>query len=95
MDVDKLYNEIPLSINQVQKVTGVKKPTLRYWEKVFSDYLAPGRTSGNQRSYSPTDIKRVINIRQLLFEEKYTIEGARRRLGINENNSVPQTGEGR
>ena len=95
MDISQLYGEIPLSINQVQTMTGVKKPTLRYWEKVFSDFLQPDRTDGNQRCYNTTDVKRVIEIKHLLFEEKYTIEGAKRRLGLAGNQPRQPNGGGR
>ena len=47
------------SIGQVNAITGIPKPTIRYWEKEFKDYLDPARTTGNQR-IGGIDTKTVI-----------------------------------
>ena len=73
---------IPLSISQVEMITGVPKTTLRYWERVFQEFLDPDRTGGNQRSYTMEDVKRILTIKRLLKIEMYTVSGAKRRLGI-------------
>ena len=69
-----------LSIDNVFNLTGIPKSTLRFWEKVFSNYLAPKRTKGRQRRYSREDLQRIMTIKQLLTQEGYTIAGARKRL---------------
>lgn len=74
--------DIPLSISQVERMTGVPKTTLRYWEKVFLAFLGPDRTGGNQRCYSFEDVQHILTIKRLLKIELYTVSGAKRRLGI-------------
>lgn len=75
----KLY-----SIGQVHAITGVPKPTLRFWEKEFSSYLRPHRTPGNQRRYDEYSIQKIERINQLVHKEGYTLEGARRKLAAEE-----------
>lgn len=84
--------DLPLTIHQVEMVAGVTKPTLRYWEKIFHDFLDPHRTSGNQRIYSMDDVRRILRIKRLLKIEMYTISGARRQLGL-EQSGEPGKGE--
>lgn len=64
------------SIAQVSKVTGIKPYVLRYWETEFSE-LRPAKNSAGNRVYRKSDIKMVFLIKRLLYQEKYTIEGAR------------------
>ena len=72
---DQLY-----SIGQVNALTGIPKPTIRFWEKEFAEFLIPLRTDGNQRRYDRESIERLEKIRQLVHEEGYTLDGARRKL---------------
>ncbi len=71
----KLY-----SIGQVYAITGIPKPTLRFWEKEFTDYLIPFRTPGNQRRYDDNAVKLIERIDRLVHNEGYTLDGARRKL---------------
>jgi DNA-binding transcriptional MerR regulator len=64
-------------------MTGVKKTTLRYWEKEFSDYLKPERTDTKRRQYSMEEVEKVAVLRQLIEEEKYKSAGVRLKLGLN------------
>lgn len=75
--------DLPLTIQQVEMIAGVSKPTLRYWERIFHDYLDPHRTVGNQRIYSMDDVRRILRIKRLLKIEMFTICGARRQLGLS------------
>ncbi|MCB2212755.1 MerR family transcriptional regulator [bacterium] len=75
----KLY-----SIGQVHAITGIPKPTLRFWEKEFSGYLSPQRTEGNQRRYDEQAIQRIERINKLVHSEGYTLEGARRKLAAED-----------
>lgn len=68
------------SISQVHALTGVPKPTLRFWEKEFKDFLEPLRTAGNQRRYDEKAIENVKKINYLVKVEGYTLEGARKKL---------------
>lgn len=68
------------SISQVHALTGVPKPTLRFWEKEFREFLEPYRTPGNQRRYDSESVENVKRINHLLKVEGYTLEGARKKL---------------
>lgn len=68
------------SIGQVNALTGVPKPTLRFWEKEFAKHLRPIRTPGNQRRYDDGTIKLIQKIDRLVHKEGYTLEGARKKL---------------
>ncbi len=72
---DKLY----FKIGEVAKIIGVKPYVLRYWETEFPD-IAPGKSKTNQRLYKRKEVERILQIKELLYREKYTIEGARKRL---------------
>jgi hypothetical protein len=63
-------------------MTGVKKTTLRYWEKEFSDYLKPERTDTKRRQYSLMEVEKVAVLKQLIEEEKYKSAGVRLKLGL-------------
>ncbi|TKJ39789.1 hypothetical protein CEE37_10965 [candidate division LCP-89 bacterium B3_LCP] len=76
----KLPEETLYSIAQVNAITGVAKPTIRFWEKEFRDFLNPMRTQGNQRRYKRTDINMIERINHLVRTEGFTLEGARRKL---------------
>ncbi len=80
MQFHKLSGNLMLTIEQVSQLTGVRKSTLRYWEKAFEDYLRPARTHSNRREYSMADLDRVKTIKRLLEEEHLTPEGVRLRL---------------
>ncbi len=66
-------------IGQVAKMLGIKEYVLRFWEKEFPQ-LNPKRTRSGQRLYTKDDIKLIKKIMYLLYEEKLSIEGAKKRL---------------
>jgi len=72
---DRLY----FKIGEVAKLVGVKPYVLRYWETEFS-ILRPGKTRARHRLYRRKDVETLLEIRRLLYAERYTIEGAKRRL---------------
>ncbi|MCR4315749.1 MAG: MerR family transcriptional regulator [Planctomycetes bacterium] len=82
MNQSQALYSIPLNISQVEKLTGVPKSTLRFWEKSFSEYLNVGRSEGKQRQYLSEDVDRILNVKKLLKDEMFTLQGARRRLGL-------------
>lgn len=63
-------------IGKVSEMTDLEAYVLRYWETEF-DVLQPEKDSAGNRAYTDDDIATVFRIKQLLREEKYTIEGAR------------------
>ncbi|MBL7686191.1 MAG: MerR family transcriptional regulator [Deltaproteobacteria bacterium] len=72
---DKLY----FKIGEVADLVGVKPYVLRYWETEFPD-IAPGKSRTNQRLYKRKEVEKVLLIRDLLYKEKFTINGARKRI---------------
>ena len=68
-----------LRIGEVSEFTGLPTSVLRYWETEFSS-LAPRKSSSGQRLYTRKDVELITGIRELLYAEKLTIEGARKRL---------------
>jgi len=73
------------TIGEVSDLTGVKPHVLRYWETEFPS-LRPKKNRAGNRSYRPRDIKAVLAIRDLLYKEKFTINGARKKLQENFGN---------
>ncbi|HKQ57914.1 MAG TPA: MerR family transcriptional regulator [Candidatus Eisenbacteria bacterium] len=71
----KLYR----SISEVADLVGVKQHVLRYWETQFS-MLRPRKNRAGNRMYRPDEIKMLLRIRELLYDRRYTIAGARRSL---------------
>ena len=79
---DKLYYRI----GEVSRLTGVKAHVLRYWETEFR-WMAPPKSRSKQRLYRKRDIEFVWLLKRLLWNERYTIAGARQRiqdLGVDE-----------
>jgi DNA-binding transcriptional MerR regulator len=69
-----------LTIDQISQITGIRKSTLRYWEKSFDDFLRPARTHSNRREYTLEDLDRIKAIQRLLEHEHLTAYGVRMRL---------------
>ena len=70
--VKKLY----YSIGEVSELTQLKAYVLRYWETEFSQLKPPKNRAGN-RTYRQKDIEMILNIKDLLYNKKFTIDGAR------------------
>jgi DNA-binding transcriptional MerR regulator len=85
-----LLDKIGLNIDQVSQMTGVKKTTLRYWEKEFSEYLKPVRSDSKRRQYSLEEVEKVAVLKQLIEEEKYKSAGVRLKLGLTGQPDVPR-----
>ncbi len=67
------------SIGEVCDLVGLKPHVLRYWESQFTP-LKPSKNRAGNRVYQRKEIRLILLVKQLLYEEKYTIEGARQRL---------------
>jgi DNA-binding transcriptional MerR regulator len=81
MDVpDRLY----FRIGEVSAITGVPPYVLRYWESEFPA-LQPRKSGGGQRLYRKRDVVMLLEIKKLLYQERYTVAGARRRLTERED----------
>lgn len=72
---DRLY----FRIGEVSEITGVPPYVLRYWESEFPA-LQPRKSGGGQRLYRKRDVAMILEIKKLLYQERYTVAGARRRL---------------
>ena len=67
------------TIGEVSELCGVKAHVLRYWEQEFAQ-LKPVKRGGNRRYYQHHEVLLIRRIRQLLYEDGFTISGARSRL---------------
>jgi DNA-binding transcriptional MerR regulator len=72
---EKLY----FRIGEVSRLVGVEPYVLRYWETEFSG-LAPKKSGAGHRFYRRKDVELLLQIKQLLYDKRFTIEGARRHL---------------
>jgi len=72
---DKLF----FRIGEVGRITGVKPYVLRYWESVFPR-IRPQKTRSGQRLYRRKDVETVLLVKKLLWDQRFTIEGARKKL---------------
>ena len=72
---DKLYYRI----GEVEDITGVPAYVLRYWESEFK-LLRPKKNPAGQRVYRKRDLELVQRIRTLLYDDRLTLEGAKKRL---------------
>ncbi len=70
------------SISEVEEMTQVKSHVLRYWETEFPA-LRPKKNSAGNRQYRQKDIDLALLIKHLLYDELYTIKGARKKLASN------------
>jgi len=70
------------TIGEVSELCGVKPHVLRYWEQEFTQ-LKPVKRRGNRRYYQHHEVLLIRRIRELLYEEGFTISGARHRLDQN------------
>jgi DNA-binding transcriptional MerR regulator len=87
----KLYYKI----REVCEIVGGEAHVLRFWESEFPA-LSPPKSKTGQRTYRPKDIELLRRIRKLLYEEGFTIAGARKRLESGENlpeAAVPESAE--
>ncbi len=72
---DKLY----FRIGEVSRLAGIKPYVLRFWETEFSS-LGPKKSGKGHRLYRRKDVELVLEIKRLLYDKRYTIEGARKYL---------------
>ncbi|MBI3222898.1 MAG: MerR family transcriptional regulator [Nitrosomonadales bacterium] len=93
MEPHKPNSELPpipakryFTIGEVSELCGVKAHVLRYWEQEFTQ-LKPVKRSGNRRYYQHHEVMLIRRIRELLYEQGFTISGARNRL---ESSDAPE-----
>jgi len=82
---DKLFYKI----GEVSKIVDVEPYVLRYWETEFP-FLKPRKNKSGQRVYVKKDVELLLTIKDLLYRERYTIEGVRKQLGYTPAASEPK-----
>jgi len=85
----KLYR----SISEVSEMLGVKPHVLRYWETQFG-MLRPRKNRAGNRMYRPEELRTLQRIKELLYERRFTIAGARRKLLEERKDGDEQTEPG-
>jgi len=81
---DKFY----FKIGEVSKIAGLPSHVLRFWETEFKR-IKPRRTESGQRSYTKKDIEIILEIKHLLHEKKFTIDGARKHINAKDAAESP------
>ncbi len=80
MDMDEpIAKKAYYSIGEVCDLTGLKAHVLRYWETQF-ELLHPTKNRAGNRVFRPKEIELVLLVKHLLYEQKFTIDGARQKL---------------
>ncbi|MEE4604026.1 MAG: MerR family transcriptional regulator [Desulfobacteraceae bacterium] len=83
---DKFY----FKIGEVSKIAELPSHVLRFWETEFKR-IKPRRTESGQRSYTKKDIEIILEIKHLLYEKKFTIDGARKFINAKAEAESPAT----
>ena len=78
------------SIGEVCTLTDLKPHVLRYWESQFR-FLSPTKTRAGNRAYQRREIEMILLVKQLLYTERYTIDGARQKLEEMKRNGTLRT----
>jgi DNA-binding transcriptional MerR regulator len=86
---DKLY----FRIGEVSRLAGIKPYVLRFWETEFSS-LGPKKSGKGHRLYRRKDVELVLEIKRLLYEKRYTIEGARKFLESRPREAALKSSDG-
>ena len=79
MQANKEVKKLYYSIGEVSEMTGLKQYVLRYWESEFSQ-LNPSKNSAGNRNYRKSDIDLINEIKELLYDRRFTIKGAKQHL---------------
>ena len=75
--ISKIPDKLFFKIGEVSELAGTKPHVLRYWEKEFP-VLKPTKSDSGQRVYRKKDVELIMEIRRLLYEENFTISGAKK-----------------
>lgn len=72
-------NKLYFRIGEVSDIVGVKPYVLRYWETEFPD-IRPSKSKSGQRLYKRRDVEMLLMVKELLYDKRFTIDGAKQRL---------------
>ena len=84
----EIPNKLYFRIGDVSRLTGLKPYILRYWETEFPA-ISPKKSGTGQRLYRRKDVELILHIKHLLYEKRFTIEGARKALQAQEMPKIP------
>lgn len=79
MDRSDIPNKLYFRIGEVSDIVGVKPYVLRYWETEFPD-IRPSKSKSGQRLYKRRDVEMLLMVKELLYDKRFTIDGAKQRL---------------
>ena len=88
-DPVEIPNKLYFRIGDVSKLAGVKPYVLRFWESEFP-MLNPKKSGTNQRLFRRKDVETILEIKHLLYEKRFTIEGARTFIQQQRSRSGPK-----
>ncbi len=91
-DLPSIPEKLYFTIGEVGRLCHLRPHVLRYWEQEFSQ-LSPSKRRGNRRYYQRKDVLIIREIRALLYEQGYTIEGARHQLSNESKPPVVQSSQ--
>ena len=77
--MDMIPEKAFFRIGEVSRILGVPPYVIRYWESEFKT-VRPSRTSSDQRLYRRSDVKELLVIKRLLYDQKFTISGAKKQI---------------
>ena len=83
----KIPDKLFFKIGEVAELAGVEQHVLRYWEDEF-ETLQPNKNRSGQRLYEKKDVELILEIQHLLYMEKYTIAGAKKKLKENKKKTA-------
>jgi DNA-binding transcriptional MerR regulator len=75
--IENIPDRVFYRIKEVCTITGLKPHVLRYWEQEFKD-IRPSKSSKGQRLYKRKDLDVIFTIKRLLYEKRFTIDGAKK-----------------
>ena len=88
IDPEEIPDKLYFRIGEVARLAGIKPYVLRFWETEFN-LLDPKKSGTGHRLYRRKDVQLVLEIKRLLYEKRYTIEGARKFLDARSKNGDP------
>jgi len=81
LEQDQIPDKLYFRIGEVAKMIGVEPYVLRYWETEFPE-IAPVKSKARQRLYKRIDVELIYRIRDLLYQQNYTIKGAKKKIKL-------------
>ncbi|MBN2331768.1 MAG: MerR family transcriptional regulator [Deltaproteobacteria bacterium] len=89
MDAGRIPNKLFFRIGEVSDIVNVKPYVLRYWESEF-ELVSPEKSNSKQRLYQRKDLELLLEIKRLLYDEGFTVAGARKKLNqLKQHKKIP------